>query len=672
MELEEFISNLKKAHFSLTVENEKLNLVGDTSKLTKDEIKAIRGNDEIINYIKSHKKELIEYLSAGPNSPNQKRTRDISSIYRLSGLQEGMLFHGLYDAATEAHKIQFKCDLINLNPEVFRQTWDYVLRHHTILRSGFYYDSFSIPVQSVYNNVQLPFEVLDYRNKNKAEQEAAVKAYEAADNAKGFDFKKPPLMRIGLLRLSDNRYRLIWSSHHILFDGWSFSILLEELLSNYELLLSGKQVILKEEDRYEDYIRYIERGNKEEEKEYWSNYLKKVTQSTLLPFVNNAGERNKGAGTYKSLSLELDNDATSRIQGYAQRNRFTVNTLIQGVWAYLLYCYTSNETVSYGVVVSGRPDDLPGVEHRVGMYINTLPLCTIINKEQEIKEWLINLQAEQVASRQFQHTPLQDAQRYTGIQGDFFDSLLVFENYPVSKVISSKKWSVDIENVDMHDPAIYPLTILINSAEKLRVSFYYNSSVLDESYLKDIRSHFHSVLREITENADCRIKDIGILEPEQQQELSVGFNNTRMEYPTDKSLVDLFEDQVNKTPEATAVVFNGEALSYQQLNDRSNQLSRYLTRKGLKPGTLVPICIERSIEMIVGVLGILKAGGTYVPIDPQYPEERISYMLDDVSTSIALSSKTARSKLAGKARPGIIELDTDWSRSVNTTLRTFS
>ncbi len=393
----------------------------------------------------------------------------LEGMYRLSGLQEGMLFHSLYNDEAGAYIEQLTCDLGKVNLDIISKSWDAVIKRHTILRSAFYPGVFSVPVQCVYRQVELPVEIADFSTLSSEEQQEAIASYEASDRVKGFDFKSVPLMRLGLLRINNDRYRMVWTSHHILFDGWSLPILMEEFLTTYETLLAGQQPKIAEEDRYEDYIRYIERSNKDQEEAYWRNYLKDIEHGTLLPFIGSSAERNKGGGRYKSLSLNIDAETTAGIQAYAQKQRLTVNTLMQGVWSKLLHHYTGHKDVVYGIITSGRPNELAHVEQRVGMYINTLPLRAIIDNSKSIGEWLQGLQSDQVASRQYQHTPLHIIQRWSGVTGDLFDSLLVFENYPVSKVLESQQWNLQVGNVQMHEQTNYPLSITIASSGQISI-----------------------------------------------------------------------------------------------------------------------------------------------------------------------------------------------------------
>ncbi|MEO6231487.1 MAG: amino acid adenylation domain-containing protein [Ferruginibacter sp.] len=602
--------------------------------------------------------ELDTFLNEPFNGKPQ--IENIEALYRLSGLQQGILFHGLYDGKGEGYINHFWADLINPQLDILSKSWDCILKRHTILRSAFNYDSFNIPVQYVYHDVQLSIEVIDYRGMTIEEQAISIKQFEASDKARGFNFKVGPMMRISLFRLNDERYRMLWTSHHILFDGWSRSILMSEFLNIYEQLAAGNALPLLLEDRYEDYIRYIEKIDKDKEQSYWKNYLQSVEQGTLLPFINTTTERNKGVGLYSSIIWEISNDITEQIEQYAQQHRITLNTLMQGVWSYLLHQYTGSDDIVYGVIVSGRPDDLPHVEQRIGMFINTLPLCSHFKKDQGIIGWLQDIQNNQVASRQYQYTALSDIQQWTGVRGDMFDSLFIFENYPVSKVLTSKQWSLEVKNVKVNEQTNYPLCISISNAGRIHIDFGYNTGLLKKESVEKIRQHFEHVLLQVIEKSNGRIGDIVLLTDAEQQQLLVEFNNTRVNYPKSKSIVDLFEEQVARTPDKIAIVFEQEQWSYKELNERSNRLAHYLRAKGVKEDILVPVCIERSVGMIVGILGILKSGGAYVPIDTDYPDERIRYMLKDMQATIVVSSRLSRLKLVAAEDIDIIEIEGDW------------
>jgi len=585
------------------------------------------------------------------------RRESLESMYRLSGLQQGMLFHALYDSESGAYTEQLSCYMNTPDMDILKKSWNYLLQDHSILRSAFYFEEFSLPVQCVYKNAELPLIVLDYSNMNSEEQAAALHELEEADHAKGFDFKEVPLMRITLIKLEEDRYKMLWTSHHILFDGWSLSILMGEFLNNYEIILSGKKPEGRVEDRFEDYIRYLERADKAQQENYWREYMSGVEESTLLPFIGSTSDRTKGVGEYGNLLLKLDEATTSKAENYAQSHRITLNTLIQGVWSYLLHGYTGNKDITFGVIVSGRPDDFQGIEQRVGLYINTLPLHSNMEKGKKTEVWLQDIQKDQVSSRQYQYTPLQEIQSWTGVSGDLFDSILVFENYPVSDIIMSQEWSLKIEDVKMKDQTNYPMTVLVGGIQEINVNFNFNRAILKEEYVEDIRKHFENVLLQIISDKAVILNEIKLLTPEEEKQVLVDFNNTEVEYLKDKSIVDLFEEQVSKHPDTIAIEFEDEKVTYKELNERSNRIAHLLRSKGVKEETLVPVCIERSVNMIAGVIGILKAGGAYVPIDPEYPQERINFMLEDTDAKIMLSSKLINEKIKFGSNVEVIESD---------------
>ncbi|HET9278834.1 MAG TPA: condensation domain-containing protein, partial [Flavitalea sp.] len=277
--------------------------------------------------------ELDKFLGESYNGI--PRRESIEGMYRLSGLQQGMLFHGVYNERAGSYIDQITCDLGVPDLEAFTKSWRKIIQHHSILRSAFYPDVFSIPVQCVYRDVELPVNVMDYRHMNEEDQAEAIRKYSERDRIKGFDFKSAPLMRVGLFRIKDDQYRMLWTSHHLLFDGWSLPILMEEFLSSYEILISGKELEEYKKDRYEDYIRYLERFDKEDEETYWRKYMSGIEQGTFLPFMEVNTQRTKGPVDFQMHYLNLDEIITDKIKTYSQNNRITVNTIMQGVWCYL-------------------------------------------------------------------------------------------------------------------------------------------------------------------------------------------------------------------------------------------------------------------------------------------------------------------------------------------------
>jgi non-ribosomal peptide synthase protein (TIGR01720 family) len=466
--------------------------------------------------------------------------RGVSSLYRLSGLQEGMLFHSLYDDQVRAYIEQFVCELSGIDEQVFASAWGCLLSRHSILRTGFFHETFSVAVQAVFSEVDLPVQYLDYSGLPLESQQSALSSFELADRSRGFDFTRPPLMRLTLARLGSGRYRMIWTSHHILFDGWSLPVLLEELQSYYGTLVSGGKPDLSLVDQYEDYIRLIESRDVYQERAHWESYLSGLERAVLLPFISSVSDRTKGIGEYAHHSLSLSGQVTAQIHRFCQGRHITLNTLMQAVWSYLLHSYTGEEHVLFGVTVSGRPEELSDVERRVGLYINTLPLHARVDPGQPVWEWLQSLQSDQVLSRQYQHSRLRDIQQWTGLSGDLFDTILVFENYPVSKAVFGQQALLAIEQAQMHEHINYPLGITVAGSQELWIGFTYNSRLLDKRYVASISGHFQHVLLQIVGGQpDQRIGDLSLLTAPERIELLESFNATGCEYPSGQTFTGI-------------------------------------------------------------------------------------------------------------------------------------
>jgi amino acid adenylation domain-containing protein/non-ribosomal peptide synthase protein (TIGR01720 family) len=592
--------------------------------------------------------ELEAFLSA-PEREGRRADR-IEGLYRLSALQEGLLFHSLYAGEQGAYWQQLRYELRGLEEGPFLQSWERIIARHTILRSGFYYDVFPIPVQVVYRELRLPVEVTNLERQDKDLLPALLEGYAQQELSRGMNLEEGPLLRLKLLRLAPGHYRVIWTFHHLVLDGWSLPVLLEELLAYYTTLTKGETPVISPVDRYEDYIRFTEGQDKAAQEAYWRRYLSGLEGGSLLPFIPSTADRNKEVVAFRATEWVLDKEKSSRVSAYVQRHHLTNNTLIQGIWAYLLYRYTDKSRVVFGVTVSGRPEELAEVEDRVGLYINMLPLSTEVSEERRMVEWLTQLQQEQLESRRYQYVSLNKIQGWAGLGGELFDSMISFQNFPVSEALRKGSGSgLQVGQMELQEQLTnYPLGLRVTGGERLKLEFIYKDQLLPAREVERIRGHFERVLDQVIDGSDKRIGELQLLTEAEQKQLD-GFNATAAEYPRDKTVVQLFEAQVTRTPAAIAVVYEGLEMSYAELDARSNQLGHYLRGRGVKEEVLVGVCLERSIELIIGILGILKAGGAYVPMDPAYPVERIGYMVEDTGMRLVVSSQLNRVLFEGNA-----------------------
>ncbi|MFK8104834.1 MAG: amino acid adenylation domain-containing protein, partial [Saprospiraceae bacterium] len=577
-------------------------------------------------------KELDNFLAVEENGVPRRTL--IDSLYRLSPMQEGMLFHYLYEKGSLAYTEQLAVDFTNgMEIAAFKTAWEYVMANHTIMRTKFFGDQMSIPVQAAYKTLALPFEFYDFSKEDETTRNTKWAAYKAADLAKGIDFDEAPLFRIALIKMTEEHYIMLWTFHHILFDGWSNPILIEELLSAYEALISGgkvenlKTLVPVKEDRFEDYIKYIGKRDKLTEEQFWQDYLSGFESATLLPFIGESLGRNKG-GTTKSLAFGYDEQLTEKIKRYTQTNQITVNTFIQGVWGFLLSKYTGNTDVIFGVTVSGRPSDLADTEQRIGLFINAIPARMNIETSAPIAATFASLQKGHTTAREYQYTALNDIQRWIQLNGEFFDSLITFENYPLGDVVG-KEWSLEVGNIEMEEQTNYLLSIAVNLDLELNINFRYNVDLLSEAYAEMIKTHFLLVIDQLVLENKTDFATIELVTPEEQQLLLETFNDTAVPYAKDKSLIGFFEAQVEKTPTKTAMIFQGETLTYTELNERANQLAACLLARGVQVQDKVGILSYRGFDMIVSLLATLKCGAIYVPLNIDYPKSRLAYILDD-------------------------------------------
>lgn len=624
--MEEFIVELEQSGLSLCVRNGDLILSGSKGKLTAEEISGIQQGLRIPAFIRQHKAELVQYLSS---------RNKISALYELSPLQEGILFHSLYAGNATAYITQFRLDFPDgLNIAAFKLAWQYVIHNHSILRTAFIHDKVSIPLQSVYSQVELPFVWLDFSALALEEQQRAFEELLHQDRMQGFNLNKAPLTRVTLVKTGAKNCRMIWTKHHILWDGWSGQVIISEVLAAYQQYATAQVPPVVEEDLYQDYIKYISRIDPYQEKQFWQDYLRGFEEPSLLPFVAHNDERNKGVGTFKNLSLVFDEEFTQQVNAYTQRYHLTVNTVLQGIWALLLSVYNGKNDVVFGATVSGRPADMKYVK-KVGLYINTLPFRAQIEAEWTVTEWLLNLQKEHVRAREYQYTALTNIQKWSGLSGDLFDTIFVFRNYPLTAAEDdAAEPFLKITNVEVEENNNYLLSIQASLHRQLIVDFNFNESLLDAGYIEMIKGHFREVLSQVISEPLLKLSAIHVLTKTEEKELLYDYNATNKTYPADQTVLSLFEEQVKLRPDDVAVVFEDRLLTYSALNARADQLALDIKGYGL-----VGICLERSLDMVVALLAVLKGGAAFIPIDPAYPADRINYVLSDSKANLLITDK---------------------------------
>lgn len=569
----------------------------------------------------------------------------IEDIFPLTPTQQGMLFHSLSDPDSGVYIIQLVFELKDgFDEEVFRAAWQAVVHRHQSLRADFAWDVYAKPIQVVRREVEVKLRREDWRGLSREAQEQFLDEYLRRDREQGFDLRRAPLLRLALLRRSGEEYVCVLSNHHLLLDGWSLSIVLQEVLALYDagcaLDDAGRALRLKEPHSFKDYITWLSRQDQAGAEAFWRETLKGFAVPTPLGLVSveNAGaNRDHQEPGYDEESLLLSEATTTALQALARQNQLTLSTLVQGAWAILLSRYSGERDIVFGVTSSGRPADLQGAEAMVGLFINTLPLRVWVPSGQLLIPWLKGLQDRLVELRQYEYSSLSQVQEWSEVRRGraLFESIFVFENYPVHSSLLERQ---DVTGLRSIEQTNYPLTIAAAPGTRLAFDAGYQTDRFDAATVRRMLQHLETLLEGIIERPHQRLSQLSLLTAAERDLLIREWNETQAEFPN-LGLHELFERQAAVTPDAVALIFEGERLTYQELNERANKLAHYLRGLGLKPGARVGICLERGTEMIVGLLAILKAGGAYLPLDPEYPKERLAFMLADAQPELVLTTQ---------------------------------
>ncbi|WP_442938518.1 amino acid adenylation domain-containing protein [Nostoc sp.] len=586
---------------------------------------------------------------------------NIDDLYELSPMQQGMLFHTLYAPESEVYFEQLLCTLFGeLNFSAFQQAWNQVVARHPVLRSSFYWEEIEKPLQMVSKQVDLPWEVLDWRNFTADEQQEHLADFLKCDRQKGLDLAESPLMRFTLIYLEKQTYQFIWSHHHILFDGWSMQIILKEVLAFYEANHQGESLRLKPCRPYRDYIHWLQEQDIAQAKNFWQQTLQGFEVPILIG-NREQGIGNRGQQTYNEKHFELSQTVTEKLQYAARLHHLTLNNLVQGAWGLLLSRYSGESDVVFGATVSGRPPNFENVDSMVGLFINTLPIRLQVDGKTELLSWLKQLQTQQFEQEQYAYFSLAEIQKISDVPAGMplFESILVFENYPLDSAEQKTKQALEISDICCFERTNYPLTVVVNPQSQLSGRIVYDTKRFEQQTIARMIGHFQTLLAGMAANLQQDISQISLLNAAEEEELVLQENHQNIDYIEYKCLHILFEEQVEKTPDAVAVVYEKEHLTYRELNNRANQLAHYSQALGVKPEVRVGICVERSLLMVIGILAILKAGGAYVPLDPAYPSERLAFMMADVQTPILLTQTHLCDALPIHNQI-VVNLDSDW------------
>ncbi|MFF5532690.1 non-ribosomal peptide synthase/polyketide synthase [Streptomyces cinerochromogenes] len=582
--------------------------------------------------------------------------RDIEDLLPLTPLQEGMLFHRLVGGPDDVYLDQAALLLDGVaDPDALALAWQRVTDRTPALRTSVVWEDVPVPLQVVHRSVTVPVEQRDWRELDAEERDRRLDRLRADDLARGLDLGTAPLMRLTLVRLPEARVQLLWTSHHLILDGWSLAQVLTDVFEEYAAVTAGTASRPPARQPFGAYVRWLAGQDTEAARAHWRTVLAGFATPTPLP-VDRVRRRDHETRSGRVHTAGLSEEVSARLARTARTAGLTLGTVVQGAWALLLSRYSAEPDVVFGTTVSGRPDDLPGVESMVGMFINTLPTRVRVDGDRTATAWLRELQQAQAEARRFaavslaELTSLSDTPAGTPL----FDSMVAFENYPFDQARSAGT-GIRLTDVSARDATNYPLVLRAYQGERFGFDLAYDPELFDAATVRGLADRLCLLLTELADDPDRPVRALAWTTAEERSRLLADGNGTEEGRPAD-TLDALFAAQAARTPRAEAVSCGDDRLDYATLDERSGRLAHRLAELGAGPETFVALALPRSTDLVVAVLAVLRTGAAYLPVDPSLPAERVRHLLADAEP-VALV--TTRQSTAESAVPRVLLDDPD-------------
>jgi amino acid adenylation domain-containing protein len=575
-----------------------------------------------------------------PLADDDERQDEIEDVYELSPMQLGMLFQTLLDPGSGMFVEQQVTPIPGgVGREAFERAWNAVIARTPALRTSFHWQEIEQPVQVVHRRARVAVEELRLpEGCTPAETEAWFAEYTTRRRRQGFDLEHAPLMRIALVRTPRGDTRFVWHFHHILLDGWSAPLVLEEVMREYVAAVTGVPHMARSRRPYRAYIDWLQQQNRAAAERYWRAELEGIEGPTPLGIERVAGAANADDAADAEHTIPIPATESDRLRAFARRHRLTLNTVFQGAWALLLGRYAQSSDVMLGTVVSGRPPALEGVEEMVGLFINTLPVRVRMEPREELLPWLTALQRRQLSSVPHQHASTLDIQRWSGLPRGtrLFDSVLIFENFPVPVTGAPGQADDSADEPTCIGRADVAFSVVVVPGASVRVKFVYDAAAFDAREVERLARRYVTLLSAMADSPHARLCDLSLLSAaERRKLLADGTGPAHLDFDRVPLLTRL-TSLAQERPNAVAFVEGRETVTIAALRDRSRRLARVLAREGAARGTVVGVCCERSIEAVVALLAVLECRAAFLPLDPAYPPDRLAYMVADAGASLVI------------------------------------
>ncbi len=561
-----------------------------------------------------------------------------SEEYPLTSVQVGMLMHSLATPGSGVYLDQLIITLKEpLHFNAWHHAWKTLVQRHEVLRIRFKLEESECLIQEVLSDATGSFVEHDWQGIPPEECETQFETFLENDRIRDFDLSDLPPWRWNLFRINETESRLIWSSHHALFDGRTRLILIEELFTLYDSFREGRPLKVGQLRRIGDFQHWVTDRDDDSAKSYWVGLLRGFSHAIPLPSPDLPASIPDKKLSHQSRELTLSTALTNELQIFAEENDLTLNTLLQGAWALLLGYYSGRKDIVFGATRACRHTPLEGVQVITGLLINTLPVRAQINGEVVVLDWLRDLRSQWIKLRAYEHTSLAKIQKWSDIEGgeSLFESIVVFEKFRLEEALWKRNDSWRSRRLQLRGITHYPIVLAGYLGSTLSLEISLDQSRIHGQTVEKLLGNLQVALQNMVRNPLASLSDIPLLPALEHEKIARVWNQTEAPYPR-ASISQLFEDQAARRPTDVALINGDFQLSYEAVNGYANRLAHRLRDLRVKDGTPVAVCSERTPELIIALLAILKAGGVYVPLEPDNPQERMSLILKDTKARVLL------------------------------------
>ncbi|MDO8805004.1 MAG: amino acid adenylation domain-containing protein [Elusimicrobiota bacterium] len=585
--------------------------------------------------------ELLEQMRGSLSGIRKINAGADRQEWPLTSVQEGMMFESNLAPNSGIYIMQMACRFEgNFDRAAFIRAWAKIMDAHAVLRSAFITNETGHTRAIVREGVRMPVSGLDWSGVDKTLHARQLEEFLKTDRLTDFDLSKAPLMRGALIKLDDRSHYFIWTHHHLILDGWSVGIVLKDLFSAY-VSEQGHSVSTPIPSRsFSTYLNWLAERRTDSSRAFWQSALAGLVNPAKFGIeLEKKTVTNGLASGHGKVSLKLDPAECAALNTLAKNARVTLNTVFQGAWGLLLSQYCGRNDVCFGTIVSTRPAELLTGDPVAGPFINTLPLRLNIDKGLDCHQWLQTVQSSIVGMLPHSHCSLIDIQNWSGTARGtgLFESIIAFENYPVSDLINGNSGGFSVCGVEWRESTEFPLSVVIIPGAAISVDLQYRCDSYPAWVIDRLLSNYKRILKTLCAFPKRPLAGLEINDEKESEWQLRTFNDTRSSFPSESTIISLFQDKAALAPGATALAAGGVRLTFSELNAKANRLAHYLRSLGSGPGQIVGICQARGIDSILSILAVLKTGAAYAPIDPALPEERIKTILEDTGIKTVLA-----------------------------------